>query len=47
MRRTRLHLPRNQLFLVFRRKSPLVCFVVSSLQIGIQFTVWSRIREQR
>ena len=25
----------------------LVCFVISSLQVGIQFTAWSGIREQR
>ena len=25
----------------------LVCFVISSLQVGTQFTAWSGIREQR
>ena len=47
MRRTRLRQPGNRLLLIFRRKRRLVCFVISSLQVGIQFTAWSGIREQR
>ena len=48
MRRTRLRQPGNRLFLCYSGDNRrLVCFVISSLQIGIQFTAWSGIREQR